>query len=387
MVKESRSTHLMFAFPFVLLLAAWILPVQAIETSADVQALVNLGPRVGGSPANQRAGDYLVKAYQQAGYQTQIQTFTYSKFVDSGSTLTVGEELLSGAALVGSAQGEVNAPLVPIAGVGRPEEFSRAKGAIAVVRRGELRFLAKARNAERAGAVALVVVNDRPEALVGATLGEKVGIPVLGLSGKLGQRLLENPQPTARLKLQAEEKTITGRNILAYPAGVTRPKVLLGAHYDAVPGSPGANDNASGSAVLLELARRLQGTPVWFVAFDGEEDGLRGSAHFVKQAGQPFLKDLRGMLNFDMVGVNAQLLVGGSENLVALARQTVPGAKSFKDTGLSDHGSFRRAGVPALFFYRGQEPNYHSPQDRTVDADLLEHTVQAGLAVVKPLIQ
>ena len=81
----------------------------------------------------------------------------------------------------------------------------------------------------------------------------------------------------------------------------------LGAHYDSVSGSPGANDNASGTAVVLEIALKLSGTPLarqaWFVAFNGEEDDLHGSKAFVNSAKSQFLSELQGMLNFDMVGL------------------------------------------------------------------------------------
>ncbi|MDR9893598.1 M28 family metallopeptidase [Aetokthonos hydrillicola Thurmond2011] len=83
------------------------------------------------------------------------------------------------------------------------------------------------------------------------------------------------------MNVNCYQQVITGRNIIARLEGVTQPKVILGGHYDAVSGSPGANDNASGTAVVLAIARRMAGTPLarqtWFVAFDGEEDGFNKS--------------------------------------------------------------------------------------------------------------
>ncbi|NJK62291.1 MAG: M28 family peptidase [Synechococcaceae cyanobacterium SM2_3_1] len=89
------------------------------------------------------------------------------------------------------------------------------------------------------------------------------------------------------------------------PKAAQRPPILVGAHYDAVPASPGADDNATGLAVLLELVRSISQLPLrrplWFVAFDLEEQGLLGSrayAHHLRTHGQP----LRLMLSLEMLG-------------------------------------------------------------------------------------
>jgi aminopeptidase YwaD len=257
------------------------------------------------------------------------------------------------------------------------------------VRRGEIRFLEKARNAGAAGAVGLVIVNTNSNELFGSLDGE-VNIPVLGLSGKQGEPLLNQDStqpPKASLNVNVRVETVTGYNVIAHLPNVKQPNLLFGGHYDSVPNSPGANDNASGTAVVLALARRLKDTPLanqaWFVAFDGEEDGLRGSKAFVNAAGPQFLSNLQAMLNFDMVGVNDQLLVGGTESLTTLAQKANPKVSTIRDTGMSDHESFATAKVPVLFFYRGQDPNYHTSKDTVVDSKLLEATAQVAHSVVR----
>jgi Zn-dependent M28 family amino/carboxypeptidase len=312
-----------------------------------------------------------------------------------GSTLTVDGRTIKGQSLNGSVGGKPTAPLIVVPNVGRSADFTTVsvKGAIAIVRRGEIRFLEKAQNAAAAGAVGLVIVNTEPGNLYG-TLGDAVNIPVLALSGEQGGPLLErshSAQQTASLAVNTRQRTVTGRNVVAHLPGVIRPSVLLGGHYDSVAGSPGANDNASGTAVVLAIARKTAKTPLarqaWFVAFDGEEDGLHGSRAFVKTAEPQFLKGLKGMLNFDMVGVNDQLRVGGSESLTALIKAANPEVSTFiGGRGGSDHASFASAGVPVLFFYRGQEPNYHSPNDKQVDPRLLDETAKVGLDVLQKLL-
>ncbi len=369
-------------------------PSQSGSASANVRTLVELGPRVAGTPVMDKASTYLLEEYRKAGYVAQVQTFTYSKYQDLGSTLTVSGTTIKGRALRDSPARKSTAPLVAVPNAGRAADFASVdvRGAIAIVRRGEIPFLQKAQNAAAAGAVGLVIVNTSSGNFSG-TLGAATPIPVLALSGEQGKPLLERTRSApleASLNVNTKEGLVTGRNVVAHLEGATQPSVLLGGHYDSVVGSPGANDNASGTAVVLEIARNLSGTPlarqVWFVAFDGEEDGLHGSRAFVKTAQPQFLSGLKAMLNFDMVGVNNQLRVGGTSSLTALTKAADPSIQTFQTDAGSDHAPFAAAGVPVLFFYRGQEPNYHTPNDKEVDPRLLDETARVGLDVVKRLL-
>ena len=359
--------------------------VESNRNNADVQTLVNFGARVAGTPATEKASNYLLQEYRKAGYVAEIQTFSYPKFVDLGSNLTIDGNVIAGKALNDSQSGKITAPLVVVPDFGRTRDYAdiNVKGKVVIVKRGEIRFLEKAQNAANAGAVGLVVVNTKPGNLFG-TLGGDVKIPVLALTDEAGKALLEvNQSPRqVNLAVNTRQGNITGRNVIARLPGVTQPKVILGGHYDSVVDSPGANDNASGTAVVLAIARKAAKTPLarqaWFMAFDGEEDGLHGSKAFVSSAKPEFIQGLKGMFNFDMVGVNDRLLVGGTESLTKIAKATNPEITTFGGRGGSDHASFASAKVPVLFFYRGEDPNYHSPGDKQVDAKLLEETAQLG---------
>jgi Zn-dependent M28 family amino/carboxypeptidase len=126
---------------------------------------------------------------------------------------------------------------------------------------------------------------------------------------------------------------------------------------------------------------------VWFVAFDGEEDGLHGSRAFVREADSQFLSNLKGMLNFDMVGINSALQASGTPTLTALVG-TLDQPVSTVEGGIggSDHVPFASADVPVLFFNRGQDANYHTPNDLQVEADLLNETTQIGLDVIRQVL-
>ena len=91
------------------------------------------------------------------------------------------------------------------------------------------------------------------------------------------------------------------RNVVAMPPG-DGPIPLVAAHYDSVPRSPGADDNASGLAVMLEAARLLEGRAIGFVAFNGEEDGLLGSHDFVANALQSLGRPVSSAHVLEMVG-------------------------------------------------------------------------------------
>jgi len=154
----------------------------------------------------------------------------------------------------------------------------------------------------------------------------------------------------------------------------------VSAHYDHLGrmGSacyfPGANDNASGTAMLVELALRLKEKKkrkynVLFVAFAGEEVGLLGSAFMVKHPPVP-LKDIRFQLNLDIMGsgeegitaVNATLFPKEFKQLVKLNKKSnaVSTVKPRGPAANSDHYFFTEAGVPAFFIYTmGPNKHYH----------------------------
>jgi aminopeptidase YwaD len=167
--------------------------------------------------------------------------------------------------------------------------------------------------------------------------------------------------------------------------------IVVGAHYDHLGHGerdslapearrgqvhPGADDNASGVAAVMELARRFaaRGTPpqrrLVFVAFSGEESGQLGSRHYVKHP----IGDTVAMLNFDMVGRlrDDRLGIAGNESarefaaLLAAADGRSPlevmlGGPEYPDD--SDHGPFAAAGVPILYLCTGGHEDRHMPDD------------------------
>jgi hypothetical protein len=224
----------------------------------------------------------------------------------------------------------------------------------------------------------------------------------------------ELPSLDVSLRLRTEPVYRSTRNVV----GILRGKgahageaVVVGAHYDhigvgkrfsaaseAASGQihNGADDNASGVSALLEVASELGmnqsklDRTVVFVAFSGEEWGLLGSSHYVKNPVVPLDKTV-AMINFDMVGRSkdgylAVIGVGSSPGFRALVDQVNEASPTrFQITfdegsiGNSDHQSFLSAGVPALFFFSGLHEDYHRPSD---DADKINAEGGARIAAL-----
>ena len=187
---------------------------------------------------------------------------------------------------------------------------------------------------------------------------------------------------TAALAVSLEEQeAVKARNVLALLPG-SDPEfsdeiVVIGAHYDHLGREPdgaimnGANDNASGVAAMLEIARLWQAQgfrparSVLFAAWDGEEQGLLGSRHYVQYPTRPLTRTV-AMVNLDMVGTGEALRIDG-EGATATQLRASAAAYSITTTlsfdGRSDHFPFHEAGVPAAMLIWWPDPLYHTPDD------------------------
>ncbi|MFB9995124.1 M28 family peptidase [Deinococcus oregonensis] len=373
------------------LLGALMLVSSAAATiEEDLSTVLKFGPRVTGSEANEKARTYFEAQFRVLGYTTRRDVFTYPRFDDLGSDVQVGTRTLAGRALEGSTGGEVRARAINVPGVGTTEDFRavNVQGQVAVVQRGQIPFLDKAQNALAAGAAGLIVVNNEAQELQGR-LGERVVLPALTVTSTAGAALNDGQQVT--LSVRVRDGEVRGVNVVAFKSATTRPEILFGGHMDSVVRAPGANDNLSGTVAVLDIARRVANTPLatqsYFVLFDGEEDGLRGSRAFVKDNATA-VQGLKAMFNFDMVGVNVTpLRVTGEGRLVGLAQQAAQISGTARDEGGSDQVPFAQAGIPTLFFHRGLDVNYHQPSDTVADPQLIRATVDAALKTAGAALQ
>ena len=177
----------------------------------------------------------------------------------------------------------------------------------------------------------------------------------------------------------------TSRNVVAWWPEANKYGMVVGGHMDTVRRSPGANDNASGVAVLLEMARisanRDPTRHVRFVAFGSEEYGTNGQHHngsqvYVNRLGKKGRKRLGGMASIDMVANGRPLIAATTGMGPRVVARTVHNkmrnkvAMSYRITcDCSDNGPFERAGIPGVFLWSGFEPNHHEPTDTVANLE------------------
>jgi aminopeptidase YwaD len=200
------------------------------------------------------------------------------------------------------------------------------------------------------------------------------------------------PNLTLDLSVDVRTETKTVHNVSAYLPGETDEYVVVGAHYDHLglggenslaPSQtgtihPGADDNASGTAGVLELARWATHQPkqkrgILFLTFAGEELGLLGSEYYVNHPAFPLEKAV-AMINMDMIGRirEGKIYLSGTgtgstfPQLLADVKPSSPLKIDLAEKagyGASDHTSFTTKNVPVLFFFSGLHADYHKPSD------------------------
>ena len=225
---------------------------------------------------------------------------------------------------------------------------------------------------------------------------EILDIPVLYVSKDASKKYFADETATLdiKIKVQIADKNRTGNNVVGYIDNGAVTTVVLGAHFDHLgfgeDGNSmirtgeklihnGADDNASGTAALIELARMLKNSKqknsnYLFIAFSGEELGLNGSKFFTENPTVD-LKSINYMINMDMVGrlndSTKVLTVGGFgtspqwSSLININTKKSPLVIKIDSsgTGPSDHTSFYRKDIPVLFFFTGLHTDYHKPSD------------------------
>ena len=366
---------------------------------AHVAALAR-EPRVAGTPAELRAVEYLEAQLASFGYDVERMPFTFQD-----DPFRVGEVRVRGAALEaltmsGSPGGSVEAPAVF---VGLADDAGIAgrdlTGRIAVAERGGLTFAAKYQNVAAAGAIGLVVVNNQPGPFSG-NLTLSARFPVVSVAQEAGAALLEAARAGEPVTLTAPPASGGTRayNVIARPPGTAACAVIVGGHFDTVPGAPGANDNASGTANVLELARAFAvGGPrpgLCFALFGAEESGLHGSRALVERLRAENALP-RYMVNLDVTGIGQRIEVIGDTSAAARAIDLARAAgldavpSRLPPNSGSDHMSFADAGVEVVFFTSGDFSTIHSPRDvvEAIDRAILDAIGDAAYLLVADLLR
>lgn len=233
---------------------------------------------------------------------------------------------------------------------------------------------------------------------------EKLGLTPKGTDG-FYQPFSFKPKTHPHEEIKFTENTdgtITGRNVVGFINNKAKNTVVIGAHFDHLgyggDGSlyrdsikaihNGADDNASGVSILLNLASKLKNKNTnnnyLFIAFSGEEMGLLGSNYFVKNSTIDN-KPVSYMINMDMVGrlKDSALAVYGTGTSPVFKQVLESQNNNFKlvlkesGVGPSDHTSFYLADMPVLHFFTGQHEDYHKPSD---DIETLNYDGMASIS-------
>lgn len=356
-------------------------------------------PRVSGTEGERRGADYIARQYASYGYVAEIQTFEFDGDRFRAGQASAGGKTAEALTLSGSPGGRVSAPaayvsLADVQGIAA----QNLAGKVAVADRGTLNFVDKYQNVKDAGAIGLVIVNNRPGPFSG-NLTTAAAFPVVGVAQEDGAAFLEAAKSGRTVGIDAPSSTgnTTAINVVARSPGTTACAIVVGGHFDSVPAAPGANDNASGSANVLELARATAADGLddglCFASFGAEESGLYGSKALVEQMkASGHLPKF--MINLDVTGIGKGVEVIGSVGLVQRAIDLSKGLglpaipSSLPANAGSDHESFINAGVPTVYYTSGDFPTIHSSLDVAADVDEkeLDAIGDSALALIRNLL-
>lgn len=412
---------------------------EALQRIADEHG----GTRVVGSPGYEASVDHVAQVLDEAGYEVRtvpidVPTFEQrsptilERLSPSPQTWADGVDLR---AMLFSPSADVRARVTAAEGGCEPDDLEGfPAGDVALLDPGPCLRRQQVLNAQEAGASA--VVFPYPDTVAGRPVRptllypDGLEVPALSVTPEVGTALAGDgaAAPTVRIRIDASSTWIQAESVIAQtPGGDPNRVVMLGAHLDSVMDGPGINDNGSGVAMLLEIARWLSTrdaeATVRFALWAGEEEGLYGSRDYVAGLSDEETDAIAAYLNLDMVG---------SPNfvryLIADVRTDPGDAASderirdlfrsyFEDRGLAfepietfggaDHGAFSQAGIPIGGLFAGtmeektpdqadlhggvagepMDPCYHQSCDRleNVSGVALEQFSAAYVAVLSEL--
>ncbi|WP_222720750.1 M28 family peptidase, partial [Actinomadura sp. HBU206391] len=344
-------------------------------------------------------------------YKVVLQPFSVPDRYLAEMKVSHGERWQASAA----AQGAVASAKGNIVDLGTATEVTGdLSGRIALFTRVAGSELVQAEAAAAKGAAAVLIANvptaafpERKAAAFAPALAEPVAVPVIGIAQYHGERIRAG---VSKLSLTVtHHASLTSYNVLAErKATFPNPDgdvVMVSAHYDSVPGSPGANDDGSGTVLCLELARALRRLPTQkalrFALSGSEEYGLIGSTHYVAGLTDAEAGNIAGCFQNDMVATSHSpatrywlLSVDGADNATTAAVSAAAGRLGYTGQisaptarGSSDHVPFFERGIASgNFSWRGEGapselPIYHTPED-TIKKNVSLERLQVSLELI-----
>ena len=361
---------------------------------------VEIGPRQGGYDEDRLAADYIESEFKKLGLKTWRQEFE----IKTGRTTAQSLEILEpytetveceAMSMIGETGPDgVEGELIRIETTDEEYLSPEIAGKIVVtnaVKRKNLELIAKLKP------LGFIIIERTPRVPTKHFWGnfprgkEYGSFPSVRVSFEDGLRLLKKGANRARIVVEAERDTKNTQNVIAELQGSTRPDeiVVVGGHYDSVPGVRGASDNAGGTAMTMELARvfREKGSKrtLRFVAWGSEEMGLDGSNLYAKKLKEADKEDRekdddaetelgrhRLCVNLDvhgaMIGTNAAMVLGNpmlTNSVKLLSKETGTVFEVKEGVYSSDGTPLSAVGIPSVSFSRrsGIDVMMHSVED------------------------
>lgn len=332
---------------------------------------VEIGVRPAGSQANRKAANFIAEEMKQAGYEVIAQEYPCPDWQVLSSELIVAGKKVRVVVNTHSPSCDVEAELVPVSSIEDLQDLDLT-GRIAVVH-GEITqngFMPK--NFDRRYYVdenkdrfIELLERYRPGAIITVShyniplpvlQDSELDIPSVSVHRDEVPFLVGNSGAAARVQIVTESRESIGSNLIGR-RGNSAKKILLCAHYDSFPGTPGALDNASGIAALLLLARHLKEVEteaaIELVAYGGEDSWFPGDALYIQEYPPD---NLIAAINIDGIGMkdvdNVVVFFGCPDELVSRISETAKRFGEFVQGQFyeSDHGFFWPLGIPTLAF-------------------------------------
>lgn len=395
---------------------AFVADFSSEEMMAFIESVASVdNARITGFEGEHQTADKIQETFESLGLETSVQSFpiqSYALNSHSVQLVTDGDRLLENANPLSYSIGTSSEGLlgqVVSVGLGAEENYKDVDvtGKIVLIQRGGEYFYVKNDRAFSHGAVGAIFYDPNGES-ISATLTHLSEIPAVSITKEdatwMEQKLLESQVVEVKITIDAKCEDSESKNVI----GIYRSKdnkdgkkVIVGAHYDGV-NTPAANDNASGTAVVLEMARALAEQKVelpfdvQFMTFGAEEIGLVGSDYYASQMTRDEIKNTICMINFDMVGVGdgIDISTAGDPRALSLVKQ---GQDVFKEIGFtattsesdrSDHASFATVGVKAIYIQATPDHNYHTDEDTIdkIDPEMLKHMCDFGTKMLMDVL-
>jgi len=373
-----------------------------------------IGPRLAGTPGGEKAREYIEGHFRRCGLHVEAQDFPCPAWEHEETELRLSSngswERLPAFAQTFTEACDVEAELACVATRHELKFGPDLEGKVLLLYGEVGTGLALNRNhtlleAEDRRPAALLVLSTDEEVSTKLIRDPFLRVPAAAVPRSAGMRLRESSGKTVRLRIRARRYDSVGRNIRGRLPGEGGGRIVVAAHFDSAAESPGATDNASGTALVLELAEVLaaeqgSGLGVDFIAYDAEEYGRHaggnlGAVEYVRRHPAE-VRQAKALVEADCVGtvLSAPIVhlsgwpTGAREDIVAVLRRFPRYVIDDSPETMAKHTAFHLPGVPALWFVDDYPKlPIHTAQDtiELVDRDGLVFAAEVAAAATRHL--